>query len=267
RDESNYSRGGYAIIDITKPDKILEWSQKPTLEVGTLGCFDDCGAMPSCIVEHNGQKYMYYTGWTQQVKTPFSFFIGLAISKNNEKYKRYSLSPILGRNFYDPYLTASPYIIKENKLWRMWYVSSIGWEEKNPQNSVAPRHYYFIKHASSKDGINWETSKNICIDFIKKNDEYAIARPIVLKENNLYKMWYCYRGGSNTYRAGYAESKDGLKWTRKDNIVNLDVGKTGWDSEMICYPCVFKHKNNYYMLYNGNRYGQTGCGLAKLSNP
>ena len=75
-------------------------------------------------------------------------------------------------------------------------------------------------------------------------------------------MWYCYRGGENTYRAGYAESSDAVSWTRKDSLAGIDVSDSGWDSEMICYPCVFSHKGLKYMLYNGNSYGGTGCGLA-----
>ena len=46
----------------------------------------------------------------------------------------------------------------------------------------------------------------------------------------------------------------------------IDVSKTGWDSEMICYPFVFEHKGNKYMLYNGNDYGKDGFGLAVLEN-
>lgn len=265
RDKNNRSQGAYVEIDLKKPEqfmkgKYLKMTKKPSLTLGDLGCFDDCGAMPSCIVKHGSKKYMYYTGWTQQMATPFSFFIGLAISEDGGKtYRRYSKAPVLGRNFYDPYLCCSPWVIKENGVWRMWYVSGTGWEERK-RKDVTPKHYYHIKHAVSKDGIHWETSKNQCIYY--KKDEYAIARPTLYKENGLYKMWYCYRGGPNTYRAGYAESKDGLKWMRKDKNVGLDVSKKGWDADMICYPCVFEHKGQKYMLYNGNRYGRTGCGLA-----
>ena len=55
---------------------------------------------------------------------------------------------------------------------------------------------------------------------------------------------------------------------RLDNItkaVSLLKDKTGWDSEMICYPCVVKTKEKYYMFYNGNSHGKTGFGYAELS--
>lgn len=262
RDKFNRSRGGYAVIDINEPKKILEMPEKPYLDLGELGCFDDSGAMPSCIVDHEGKKYLYYLGWNQAVTVPFYFFIGLAISEDGGKtYRRYSKAPVLGRTYHDPYLTAMPWIIIENGIWRMWYVSCTGWE-KVP-DSPKSKHYYHIRYGESKDGINWKTDGTVCIDFRK--DEYAIARPVVYKEGGIYKMWYCYRGGPNTYRAGYAESKDGIDWERKDDQVGIDVSEAGWDSHMICYPCVFEHKGKKYMLYNGGKnYGENGCGLAVL---
>ena len=91
-----------------------------------------------------------------------------------------------------------------------------------------------------------------------------MSRPCVLKENGLYKMWYSYRGQS--YRIGYAESKDGFEWTRMDADVGIDVSESGWDSEMIEYPFVFDQNGERFMLYNGNSYGKTGIGLARLEH-
>lgn len=260
RDIYNRARGAWVIIDIHNPQKILDFSLIPSLDIGQIGCFDDCGAMPSCIVEKDGEKFMFYTGWSKAVITPFTFYIGLFISKDNGlSYQRYSQAPVLGRSFFDPYLTASPWVIIENNKWKMWYVSGTGWEITN--NGTETKHYYHIKYAESTDGINWENNGIVCIDF--NSDEYAIARPTIMKEDNLYKMWYCYRGGLNKYRSGYAESHDGINWLRKDNLVGIDVSPSGWDSEMICYPCVLKDSGTEYLLYNGNDYGHTGIGIAK----
>lgn len=267
RDKFNRSRGGYAIIDINDPFKILEISEKPILELGERGCFDDSGAMPSCIVDYENKKYLYYLGWTQAKVVPFLFFIGLTISEDGGKtYRRYSKAPVLGRTRYDPFLTAMPWIIIENGIWRMWYVSCTGWQElvKGKEN-MKNEHFYHIRYGESEDGISWKTDGTVCIDFRK--EEYAIARPVVYKDDSIYKMWYCYRGGSDTYRAGYAESNDGIKWDRKDDEVGIDISDKGWDSHMICYPSVFTHKGQKYMLYNGGRnYGENGTGLALLEN-
>ena len=46
---------------------------------------------------------------------------------------------------------------------------------------------------------------------------------------------------------------------------HIDVSPAGWDSEMQCYPHVFKCDDNVYMLYNGNEFGRYGFGLAVLN--
>jgi len=64
------------------------------------------------------------------------------------------------------------------------------------------------------------------------------------------------------YRIGYAESKDGYQWVRKDNEVGINVSPSGWDSESMAYPHVFTHSGKKYMLYSGNNFGKGGFGLA-----
>ncbi len=107
--------------------------------------------------------------------------------------------------------------------------------------------------------LAWERRGDVAIGAASPA-EYAIARPCVVKENGLYRMWYSHRGPS--YRIGYAESRDGLAWQRKDGEVGIDVSASGWDSEAIQYACVFRHRGRLHMLYNGNHYGRTGFGLA-----
>ncbi len=80
-------------------------------------------------------------------------------------------------------------------------------------------------------------------------------------------MWFSYRSGDGTpYRIGYAFSADGLNWELRLKDAGIDVSSEGWDSEMVCYPYVFEHSGDRYMLYNGNGYGKTGIGLAIWEN-
>jgi hypothetical protein len=141
----------------------------------------------------------------------------------------------------------------------MWYGSGVGWKKIDNKKQS----FYNIKYATSYDGINWDRQGTVCIDF-KSSKESNITKPTVIKENGLYKMWYCYASIDKLYRIGYAESEDGLNWIRKDEEVGIDVSKSGWDSEMITYPEVFIHKGKKYMLYCGNAYGKEGFGLAEL---
>jgi len=258
RDKLNRSLIGYVEININNPKNILYITEKPVLELGALGCFDDNGVTPSWIVNYNGKKYLYYIGWNKGATVRMGLVAGLAISNDGGKsFERFSKAPILERKPIDPYsLNTAPCVLIENGIWRMWYVSGVEWVNKD-----TPR--YNIKYAESVDGINWDRKGVVCIDF-KSKDENALARPCVIKENGIYKMWYSYKGES--YRIGYAESEDGIIWERKDDDVGIDVSESGWDSKMIEYTFVFKHKNQKYMLYNGNEYGKEGFGYAILED-
>lgn len=260
RDNKNRSQIGSLELGGGDAPRILGGGGEPVLDLGPLGAFDDNGVMPAWTVSRDEGTFLYYTGWTQGTTVPFYFYVGLAVLKRGGGgFRRVSPSPILERNEIDPFLTASPCVLIDNGLWRMWYVSGSRWE----MSEGKPKHYYNIRYAESRDGIRWNRTGAVCIDYADAT-EYAIARPSVIKDGNLYRMWYCCRG--DRYRIGYAESKDGISWERKDSEGGLDASLEGWDSEMAAYPCVFRHQGRWIMLYNGNQYGKTGFGYAVLEN-
>ena len=182
---------------------------------------------------------------------------GLAISEDEGKtFHRVSRVPILERTNDEPFnILTGPTVIIEDGKWKMWYVSCVGWVHEDLP-------IYNIKYATSDDGIHWKRDGIVAIDF-KSYDEHALARPCVLKENNLYKMWYSYKGSN--YRVGYAESKNGIDWLRKDEESGITVSLGQDDSQMIGITHVFHHKNKKYMVYNGNNYGTEGILLAECS--
>ncbi|NWF70884.1 MAG: hypothetical protein HXY40_17505 [Chloroflexi bacterium] len=255
RDSQNRAHIGCFHFDL-RTHTVQYLAPEPLVRPGEIGMFDDSGVTTSCIVQYGGRHYLYYSGWALGVTVPFYFFIGAAHSSDGgATFEKVSPAPIMGWHTLDPYLLGSPFILVEDTRWRMWYVSGVKWE----QTDTELRHYYLIKYAESRDGLQWERNGHICIPFASA-DEYAIARPFVLKEHGLYKMWYAYRGAA--YRIGYAESPDGLHWTRKDGEVGIDVSPQGWDAEMVEYPYIYDHDKRRYMFYNGNGYGKSGIGLA-----
>ena len=262
RNKLNQSHPFYLDYNL-KDGKIVKLINKPLFNVGELGTFDDSGAMPQCVIRKcDKEVWMYYIGWNLGVTVPFRNSIGLAVSYDNgNTFKKKYEGPIMDRTKFEPQFNATPHVIFDENIYKMWYLSCVKWEKIN--NII--RHYYHIKYAESNDGINWKREKKIAIDFKYKN-EYAISVPRVIVENKIYKMWFSYRGGdiSEKYRIGYAESKDGVTWVRNDNLVRLEPTQNSWDSDMVCYPDIFEYKNSKYMLYNGNDYGKTGFGLAKL---
>jgi hypothetical protein len=259
RDARGRSRIGAFEVDPGWPGEVLDVTRAPLLDLGPLGSFDDGGVTPSCTVAYGGRTFHYYTGWTLGVSVPFYLFAGVAVSEDGgATFTRASPAPILERSEMDPYLTASPWVLIEDGRWRMWYVSGSRWEA----GDETPQHYYHIRYAESRDGLEWTRRGTVCIDYAAPG-EHAFSRPCVVRDGDRYRMWYAYRGAA--YRIGYAESRDGVRWIRKDDEAGIDVSPSGWDSEMVAYPCVFDHAGRRYMLYNGNGYGRTGIGLAVLA--
>jgi predicted GH43/DUF377 family glycosyl hydrolase len=259
RDKGNTSRTGYFDLDMRDPFAPKNYSKEPLLDVGPLGAFDDSGAMPHSILKMGEEYMLYYTGWSLGMTVPFTFYIGAAKAASLDgPYQKVSLAPILGRSFFDPYLTAAPSVIKVDNYFLMYYVSGLRWEKEASGNL---KHYYTIKYAVSPDGLNWSPNPNVVIPL--EGDEYAIARPVIFKDKENYELWFSYRGGNNTYRIGLATSKDLASWKRAE--VDLEPGKDGeWDSGMVCYAHPFYYNGDKYLLYNGNAYGATGVGLARL---
>jgi hypothetical protein len=258
RDARSRGHIGTVELDLSGGEEDLAYADQPVLRPGGLGAFDDNGVTGSCLVQHNSTRYLYYSGWSLGRTVPFYFYAGCAVSEAGGPFERVSAGPLLERNDIDPYLTASPWVLRESERWRMWYVSGLGWTDGSD-----PRPSYHVKYAESNDGVSWTRAGHVCIDF-EHPGEYAIGRPCVRRADDRYLMWYCFRG--DAYRLGYAESDDGLTWTRKDDEIQLDGPPGGFDSEMQAYPIVEELRGRPHLLYNGDRYGATGIGWAVVAD-
>jgi hypothetical protein len=253
RDEQNRAHISACTLDLDRltidPATI---PAQPLLGPGALGAFDESGCSMSCIVRQGSRWLLYYTGWMLGRTVPFYLAIGLAVSDDDGRtFRKHSLAPILDRNDVDPFLTASPSVLLDGDTWRMWYVSATHWEPR-PEG---PRHHYLIKYAESRDGIHWERGGRVAIPFA--GDEYAMGRPHVFRDGDVYRMAFCVRG--DHYRLAWAESADGLTWTRNEHT---PPPASAWDAEMQAYPMILRHRERWLMLYNGNGYGATGFGCA-----
>jgi hypothetical protein len=255
RDTAGRGRIGRARLTLRPSPTLSPLESEPTLDLGSLGAFDDSGVTSASITSRAGRRYLYYTGWSRGVTVPFYLAIGLAVSDDGGPFRRLSPAPLFDRCPVDPYLTASPFVRHSPRGWRMWYVSATEWR----QLESGPRHYYNIRYAESDDGVIWRREGRVCLDYADET-EYAFARPCVVGENDNLKMWYSVRG--NRYRIRYAESADGMRWERRSDIAGLDPSGDGWESEMVEYPWVFDAEGRLFMLYNGNEYGRTGVGIA-----
>ena len=171
---------------------------------------------------------------------------------------------MLAQTLHDPYFIGTATVMHERGLWRNWYASCTGWELVDGK----PEPRYHLKYAESKDGITWQCNNSVAIDY-RNSEEGGLVRASVLRDADAYRMWYSRRDAKgyredrqHSYRIGYAESADGLLWTRLDEQAGINVADTGWDADMIAYPCVVQTAEADFMFYNGNGFGQSGIGVA-----
>ncbi|MCU7835986.1 MAG: hypothetical protein KZQ83_12145 [gamma proteobacterium symbiont of Taylorina sp.] len=259
------SKTTFIDLDIRDPKKILYIHDKPILNNGKPGTFDEHGIMPSGVIKKEESIYLYYSGWSQRCNFPYSNLTGLAISSDQGKtFIKIGDEPILSLNIKEPYSATSPYVFSDKNGFHLFYCSGTDWLKIDDKYE----HVYDIKYASSKDAIHCFQNGKTIIQPMNKFE--AITRPTILKRNKKYHMWFCYRGsdnfrdGDDAYRIGYASSVNLKHWNREDKKAGIKVSDKGWDSKMIAYPYVVETKYGTYMFYNGNGFGQSGFGYALL---
>ena len=257
RDEESRSRTTFAEFD---PDtlEVTYLHTEPVLDIGPPGSFDDCGAMGSCILPHRGALYLFYIGWNVPTTVSWRTTTGLAISYDGGYSFHKIPGPVLGRSPRNPFMTGSSWVLPWGEGWRMWHLSGLGWEGKEP--------LYDLRVANSLDLLDWKSTPGPCIPL---HGDAGVSVPSVLKWKGKYHMWYSYRGGKEyktdpktAYRIGHAESQDGETWIRRDDEFILSREGEEWESVMQCYPRVYEYEGGLHMLYNGDGFGKTGFGHA-----
>jgi hypothetical protein len=254
RDEEGRARIGRAQFRLDPTPALGPLEPEPVVGLGERGTFDDSGVVMSCLERVDDRRYLFYTGWSRGVTVPFYLGAGLAVSEGDGPFIRTSRAPFFERTNSEPFLTASPFVLRESGRWRMWYLSGAGWSN----GTAKPEPCYYIRYAESPDGVSWKRGGRPCVD--PNTGEHAFGRPWVVRDADRYRMWFAVRG--DRYRIGSAESVDGNNWQRTDHATGLGPSDRGWDSEMVEYPCLWDVNGRRYMLYNGNDYGRTGVGLA-----
>lgn len=252
-------------VEAGNPQKIIKAHEKPLFLPGRSGTFDETGVTMTSIVDVGAEKYLYYCGWNRRATVPYALSIGLAVSSDGgSTFKRMHEGPIIDRSKHHPIAVSAPCVILDGDLFKMWYITFTEW--KAYAGRMEPT--FVIAYATSSNGVDWDVAPRICIESSFEGESFA--RPWVIKEGGIYKMWYASRGphgyrekGGQHYVLEYAESADGVSWDRKPAGCGLTVSEDGWDSEMVEYASVVRHGGFHHMLYNGNEFGRTGFGYAR----
>lgn len=256
----------YVDLDRADPFTVLRVAERPILELGALGTFDEFGTYPVSVERDGDVVRAYYGGWTRCESVPFNVAIGLATSRDGGRsFSRLGTGPVLSYSPDEPFVLSGPKIRRFAGQWQLWYIAGRKWKLVHGR----PEPVYKIRMATSSDGINWTKLGRDLIPSRLEEDE-AQASPDVFHANGKYHMFFCYRyssdfrGRARGYRIGYASSTNMVDWERDDTKAGIDVSTEGWDSEMVSYPHVFAMDGRIYMAYLGDQVGRHGFGLAVL---
>lgn len=123
------------------------------------------------------------------------------------------------------------------------------------------------------------TNNNIVLDLGTSGawDDNDVHSPNILKDGNIYKMWYTGGAGAGDYRIGYATSMDGINWVKYAGNLCTGTGATGngcvfersgagFDSTYVYYPTVIKENNTFKMWYGGSNGSSLAIGYATSSD-
>lgn len=259
RDDEGVSRVGFVDVHADDPREVLRVSETPALDIGSSGSFDDNGVVPCAVVERDDRLFLYYAGYQLPRKVRFNVFGGLATSVDGGlSFTRYQRVPVLDRKDDELFFRVLHSIHRKEGVWRAWYGGGSEFRYLSDGRSLP---VYNIRYTESADGVEFRHPGQVCIDI--EGDEHRVGRPYVVRDTTGYRMFYATATTAHNYRLSYAESPDGIRWTRNDDWLGLDPSPDGWDSEMMSYPSVIRYRDRVYLFYNGNNYGATGFGYAE----
>lgn len=267
RDAQGKTRTTFIDLDRHDPSRIIHVHDRPVLDLGKIGAFDDSGANVCSVLRVGDLIYMYFIGWNPSTTVHTRNAIGLAISRDGGwTFERAYDGAVLDRTKLEPYYTGAIDVIQTPQgRFKTWYTSGSAWKLIQGK----PEIFYHIKFAESEDGIDWERKDITCVP--PAHEFEATARPCVFVQDGRYRMWYSRRdlrefrlNPRMGYRGGYAESDDGIHWRRMDDCLVLACSEDeqAWDSQAIAYPYVLAIDDLEVMFYNGNGFGRTGFGWA-----
>ena len=134
-------------------------------------------------------------------------------------------------------------VIKVDGIYKMWYTGQA-------------RGHSFIGYAESEDGIRFRRVMDEPVLFCERAWEgFSVMNPCVLYENGKYRMWYA---AGETYEPNvlaYAESKDGLHWSKSPiNPIFVKDTEHPYEADRIggCYITQTEDMD-YVMFYIGYR--------------
>lgn len=168
---------------------------------------------------------------------------------------------------WDDFALLAAAVIHDGSQFRMWYdgMGDVDFKERTG-------------YATSPDGTVWTKYENNPVMDVGPpgswDDTVAVPTSVVV-DGGTHKMWYMgfdqNWGNGATSAIGYAESADGIAWTKYGDPVFEGSGIPGsWDEDFVLDPFVILNEGTYHMWYGGggniSNWGEMSIGYAFSSD-
>ncbi len=265
RDEFNRSRPFFfeAVISGNRFE-VTYLHETPLMELGEDGTFDDSGIIFSSWIQTNEGILMYYNGFSLKKNVPYETSIGLAKSRDGVSFSRVFLGPVLSKNQQDIILVGLPNVALFNNTFYLFYFSGDAWIKYNDRFEI----HYDVKLRTSNNPNFWCSEAR---HILKTDEKHCFAPSCIVQINSNYYLFLSGRGTFNfranfedAYKIYYMVSTDLISWSEPKLVEGLQPSGSGFDSIMAEYFYCFNLNDEWYGLYNGDGFGKSGIGLAKL---
>jgi hypothetical protein len=258
-DDKGMGRVGFVDVDAFNPTRVVRVGEKPCLDLGRPGTFDEHGVSPLSLVSDGSTLYLYYAGWQRSVSVRYFMFTGLARSADGgETFARVSEAPLLDRCDGELLVRTGGFVFNHQNQWFFSYMG--GSEHILTSGQLTPTYDLMTLRSNSPE---WSGRGTLVLS-PRRPEEFGFGRPWVISELGRCRMWLSVRSAALGYDLTYAESADGLTWKRDDDALCFTGPQGEWESATRSFASVVDTQAGRFMFYNGNAFGATGFGVARL---
>jgi hypothetical protein len=232
------------IPDTLKIQFLLEFSDSYFKDGISLGSY----------FELDGVDWISFMGWINPPSEHWYGTIGRFRLNSNFDLESIEENPWFELDSDDPISLSYPTVYFSQSVMHIWYGSTLTWDGGNGEM------VHILKEKISRDFRKFQNS-NRFVEW-KMGESQAFSRPSVVEVQDHFLLAYSVRGNKTKYRIGFGIIEDGSHIVRQ--IAIYPTSTSTWESEMVEYPCLVSHKDSIFMFYNGNGYGKSGIGLARI---
>jgi hypothetical protein len=206
--------------------------------------------------KYGSQSLLATMGWCIEYGKHWHGVIGRVYLNNLAHVCHVDSTPWIDLNTDDPISMSYPAVFSDSHELLIWYGSTVTWDAGNSE-------MLHILKESTTVGLSSKILSARHLPYVLGSAQ-AFARPSIIKIMDRLLMAYSFRGAQQRYSIGFVWLDDLNTATHLNGLSGFFPAEESWENEMVEYPFLFVHKEEVYMLYNGNSFGQSGIGITRI---